>query len=210
MARGPQPCAAWRARRRSVHPCRRGAERRRPLPVVLCLKETFIDALFHVDHRDLLDPKTLLGAAVWAAIFLAGAATLGAAIRAGARRLEPRLSDITGLRFSSAFLQALTYLLAFILYAHLVPGLRALGTAVLAGVSVVSIILGLAAEYARQSCRGNVAGALPPIRVGDSVQLASPRGLITATVRRFLSATRAPWAGRPSPDPGLSLLLRLV
>lgn len=74
-----------------------------------------------MDHRDLLDPKTLLGAAVWAAIFLAGAAILGAAIRAGARQLESRLSDITGLRFSSAFLQALTYLLAFILYAHLVP-----------------------------------------------------------------------------------------
>lgn len=136
-----------------------------------------------MDHRDLLDPKTLLGAAVWAAIFLAGAAILGAAIRAGARRLESRLSDITGLRFSSAFLQALTYLLAFILYAHLVPGLRALGTALLAGVSVVSIILGLAA----QNTLGNLVAGLSlvlyrPIRVGDTVQLGSPKGLITATV----------------------------
>ncbi|HYR34397.1 MAG TPA: hypothetical protein VEQ87_08925 [Burkholderiales bacterium] len=40
----------------------------------------------------------------------------------------------------------MAYLIAFVLYAHVVPEGRSLGTALLAGVSVVSIILGLAAQ----------------------------------------------------------------
>jgi moderate conductance mechanosensitive channel len=40
---------------------------------------------------------------------------------------------VTGLRFGSAFAQIGAYLVAAILYAHLVPELRAVGTALLAG-----------------------------------------------------------------------------
>lgn len=142
-----------------------------------------MDYLMHSGHRDLLDPSTLGGAAVWAAIFAAAASALALAIRAATRRLERRLSDVTGLRFASAFVQVLAYLIAFILFAHLVPGLRALGTALLAGVSVVSVVLGLAA----QNTLGNlIAGwslvLYRPIRVGDHVQMSSPRGLVSATV----------------------------
>ena len=151
-----------------------------------------------MDHRDLLDPKTLLGAAVWAAMFLAGAAILGAAIRAGARRLEPRLSDITGLRFSSAFLQALTYLLAFILYADLVPGLRALGTALLAGVSVVSIVLAwlpktrsatLSRDF-RWSSTGRFVSATPCSSVRRKASSRPPSKRFPLDIRCF--ATRTP------------------
>ncbi len=75
--------------------------------------------------------------------------------------------------------------LSFLLYAHLIPELRALGTALLAGVSVVSVVLGLAA----QSTLGNLVAGVSlvlyrPVRVGDNVQLNSPKGLITATVER--------------------------
>lgn len=141
-----------------------------------------MDFLTH-SGQDLLDPKTLLGAAAWAVLFFVAATTLAFLVRGAARRLERRLSDVTGLRFASAFAQVLAYLLAFILYAHLVPGLHALGTALLTGVSVVSVVLGLAA----QSTLGNlIAGwslvLYRPIRVGDRVQLNSPRGLISATV----------------------------
>jgi small-conductance mechanosensitive channel len=142
-----------------------------------------VDYLLDLIRRDLLNPKILTGALVWGVVFIGVAAALAAGIRRFARRIEPRLSDVTGLRFASAFAQMLAYLVAFILYAHLVPELRALGTALLAGVGVVSVVLGLAA----QNTLGNLVAGLSlvlyrPIRVGDNVQLTTPRGLTTATV----------------------------
>jgi small-conductance mechanosensitive channel len=114
---------------------------------------------------------------------MGAAAILGAFIRRSARLIQPRLSDATGLHFASAFAQVLAYILGFVLYAHLVPELRALGTALLAEVSVVSVVFGLAA----QNTLGNLIAGLSlvlyrPVRVGDTVQLNSPKGMITATV----------------------------
>lgn len=100
------------------------------------------DALF----TELLNPRTAVGAVVWGVVFL-GAATMGAAmIRRFAGRVGSRLSDVTGVAFVSAFAQVLAYLLGLILYAHLIPELRSLGTALLAGASVVPVVLGLAAQ----------------------------------------------------------------
>lgn len=134
-------------------------------------------------RTDLLDPTHVVGAAVWCAVFLVISLLLAAAVRRFARQMEVRLSDVTGLRFASAFVQVLVYVAGFLLYAHLVPELRALGTALLTGVSVMSVVLGLAA----QNTLGNLVAGLSlvlyrPIRVGDSVQLNSPKGVITATV----------------------------
>lgn len=142
-----------------------------------------MDYLLAAIRADLLDPTTLSGALFYAVLFAGLATVIAALIRRTARRLEPRLSDVTGVRFISAFVQLLTFLLAFILYAHLVPELRALGTALLAGVSVVSVVVGLAA----QNTLGNLIAGLSlvlyrPVRVGDEIQLNSPKGLITATV----------------------------
>ena len=133
--------------------------------------------------EDLLNPKSLIGALFYGAVFFGLATILTAVIRRTERRIEPLLSDVTGFRFVSAFAQVLIYLVGFILYAHLVPELRALWTALLAGVSVVSVVVGLAA----QNTLGNLIAGLSlvlyrPIQVGDSVQLNSPKGLITATV----------------------------
>lgn len=104
-------------------------------------------------------------------------------IRRAARRIETRLSDVTGLRFISAFAQLACYLVGFILFAHLIPELRSLGTALLAGVSVISVVVGLAA----QNTLGNLVAGLSlilyrPIRVGDRIQLNTPKGLTTASV----------------------------
>jgi len=133
--------------------------------------------------NQLLDPSTLIGAIIFGIAFLAGASALATLLRRGARRVRTHLSDVTGLSFASALGQMLIYLAAFVLYAHLVPALRALGTAFLAGVSVVSIVLGLAA----QNTLGNLIAGLSlvlyrPFRVSDRVQLATPKGLVTATV----------------------------
>ena len=142
-----------------------------------------MDYLLDAIRKDLLDPKTLVGALFYGVAFIGLATVLAVTIRKTARRVESRLSDVTAFRFVSALAQLLAYLVGFILYAHLVPELRALGTALLAGVSVVSVVVGLAA----QNTLGNLVAGLSlvlyrPIRVGDTVQLNSPEGLITATV----------------------------
>jgi small-conductance mechanosensitive channel len=134
-------------------------------------------------QRDLLNPKTVIGAITWGLVFMGIATVLAILIRRSAKRVESRLSDVTGLRFASAAAQVLAYLAGVILYAHLVPELHALGTALLAGVSVISIVVGLAA----QNTLGNLIAGLSivlyrPIRVGDRVQLNSPKGVVTATL----------------------------
>ena len=143
-----------------------------------------VDYLLDLIRRDFLNPRALIGALFWGVVFMGVAAVLAAAIRRLARRIESRLSDVTGLRFASALAQILTYLVVFILYAHLIPELRALATSLLAGVGVVSLVLGLAA----QNTLGNLVAGLSlvlyrHIRVGDSIQLTTPRGLTTATVQ---------------------------
>jgi small-conductance mechanosensitive channel len=142
-----------------------------------------MNQLFDALQYDLLDPKTPIGAVSWGLVFLGFSIVLATFVRRFQRRAEAHLSDVTGLRFASALAQLLAYLVGFILYAHLVPELRALGTALLAGASVVSVVLGFAA----QSTLGNLIAGLSlmlyrPINVGDVVQLTTPKGLATATV----------------------------
>ena len=142
-----------------------------------------MEPLLDILPRNLLDPKTLIGATIWAVVFLAVASVLAAAVRGFTRRLEPRLSDVTALRFAGAFVRVLIYLLALILYAQLVPGLRAMGAALLAGVSIISIVIGLAAQNTLSNLVAGLSLVLyRPIRVGDTIQLNSPKGLMTATV----------------------------
>jgi len=134
-------------------------------------------------RSNLLDASTITGAIFIGFLFLLGAVVVAALIRKGARELSPHLPDKTGLQFISALGQAMAYLVAFILYTNLVPELRSLGTTLLAGVSIVSIVIGFAA----QTTLGNlVAGFVlvlyRPVRVGDIVQITTPRGLATALV----------------------------
>ena len=132
----------------------------------------------------LLDPGSLLGATLLGALFFVLASVGVLLIRGGTRRIEHHLTDVTALQFASALAQALTYLVAFVLYAHLVPELRALGTALLAGVSVVSVVVGLAA----QSTLGNLIAGFSlvlyrKVRVGDMICMASPTGSGSLTAR---------------------------
>ena len=133
--------------------------------------------------NDLLNPSTLPGLVSWGAIFFLAATSIVVLIRRTARRIAAHLTDVTAVRFVSALAQVLTYLVAFVLYAHLVPELRTIGTALLAGVSVASVVVGLAA----QNTLGNLVAGLSlvlyrPFSVGDRIQLNSPIGVIRATV----------------------------
>ena len=142
-----------------------------------------MDSMLNKIYADSLDPTTLIGALVFGVVFIGIAAFVSGGIRRITKRIESRLSDVTGLRFASAFAHVLTYLLAFILYARLIPELRTFGTTLLAGVGVVSVVIGLAA----QNTLGNLIAGLAlvlyrPIRVGEIIQLNTPKGLTTATV----------------------------
>jgi small-conductance mechanosensitive channel len=119
-------------------------------------------------------------------LFLLAATVVATLVRKAARQVELHLSDVTGLSFASAFCQVFVYVVALILYAHLIPELRAFGTALLAGASVVSVVFGLAA----QSTLSNVVAGFSlvlyrPIRVGDDIQLNTPKGLLIATVKQI-------------------------
>jgi small-conductance mechanosensitive channel len=104
----------------------------------------------------LFDPSSLAGALLYAAIFFAAAAVVARLIRTAVRRLlshpDNAQLDRTGIQFLAQLSQALVYLCALVLWAHVVPLLRNLGTALLAGVRVASVVIGLAA----QNTLGNV------------------------------------------------------
>ena len=131
----------------------------------------------------LFDPNTLTGALVLATVAFAIATVIVLLIRRFTRRLEKRLSDITVLRFVSLLAQLLVYLAALVLYTHVIPELRSIGTALLAGASVLSVVAGLAA----QDTLGNLIAGFSlvmsgAIREGDTIKLYTPVGLITARV----------------------------
>lgn len=141
--------------------------------------------LLNVLQRDLLNPATLLGAAFYGLVFLGIAMILGRLVRRFSRRVESHFTDVTGIAFASAFAQVVVFLVGFILYAHLIPELRALGTTLLAGVSVVSVVLGLAAQNTLSNLIAGFSLVLyRPISVGDSVQLSTPKGLATARLEQ--------------------------
>jgi small-conductance mechanosensitive channel len=131
----------------------------------------------------MMSPNTIVGAVTWAIIFLGIATVLSVLIHRFTHRVESRLSDVTGLRFASSFAQLFVYVAAVTFYVHLVPELRVLGTTFLAGVSVLSIVVGFAAQGTLANLIAGVAIVLyRPIRIGDVVRLATPKGPSTATV----------------------------
>jgi len=130
--------------------------------------------------------NTLLGASLYGVVFLAAAFTVARFVRKVERRIEIHLSDATGLRFASAFIQILIYVVACIFYAHLIPELRALATAVLAGAGVVSVVVGLAAQSTLSNLISGVSLVMNrAVSIGDKVKLTTPIGLTTATVEQL-------------------------
>jgi small-conductance mechanosensitive channel len=85
--------------------------------------------------------------------------------------------DRTTISFMQQFGTALIWVIVIILYAHLIPVLRSMGTALLAGASIASVVIGLAA----QSTLGNLVAGISitiyrPFRLGDTIQVAAPTG----------------------------------
>src|SRR3984957_10167018 len=135
-----------------------------------------------VGEHDLLSwvqPDTLFGAIVYLVIFAAIATLLSRGLRGAVHAAMTRQGHID--RTTVSFLQQITtamiWIIMLILYAHLIPALRSMGTALLAGASVASVVIGLAA----QSTLGNLVAGVSitiykPFRLGDTVQVATPTG----------------------------------
>jgi small conductance mechanosensitive channel len=146
---------------------------------------THIEQVSH-DIESLLRPDSLLGALGYLVLFCLIAWLLSRALRVTIATAVSHASDHVD-RTAVNFLRQLGVLIIWIfvlaLYAHLIPALRALGTAMLAGASVASIVLGLAA----QTTLGNLVAGISiliyrPFRLGDLLQIAAPTGPEIGTV----------------------------
>lgn len=138
------------------------------------------------DIRDLLDPSKPVGAAIIAAIVVLLVLIAMFIVRRLAKRIERHLSDVTGLRFASRFTQGIFVIAGIVAYAHLIPELRNIGTALLTGVSLASIVIGLAA----QSTLGNLISGIAlvlyrPLHVGSVLQVSISSGFIVGKVENI-------------------------
>ena len=147
----------------------------------------FFERLFRID---LLEPDTPLGIVFYAILFLVLAGLASRALRLAVDKLLARdqhgLIDRTVASFLTQLAQIAIYVFALTFYAHLIPALSRLGTALLAGVSIASVVLGLAA----QSTLGNLISGVAlllyrPIRLDDVVQVTTPSGPETGVVERL-------------------------
>ena len=126
-----------------------------------------------------LHPGTLVGALVYLALFVLLALVLSRLLRTTVHEVLLRRAHLD--RTTMTFLQQMgivaIWVVMLILYAHLIPVLRSLGTALLTGASIASVVIGLAA----QSTLGNVVAGVAitlyrPFRLGDRLQVAAPTG----------------------------------
>jgi small conductance mechanosensitive channel len=133
-------------------------------------------------EHDLLSyvrPDTLIGALAYLVISVIIALLLSRAVRAAVHASMSRSGhlDCTTNSFLQQITTAAIWVVVLILYAHLIPVLRSMGTALLAGASVASVVIGLAA----QSTLGNLVAGVAitiyrPFRLGDTLQIAAPTG----------------------------------
>ncbi len=145
---------------------------------------TILDQL---KHGAFANPAKPMGAVVYAVVFALLAWFIGRALRLAVQRVLARdkraYVDHTTVNFLAQLAQIGVWVFAFISYAHLVPALAGLGTAWLASVGVISVVLGLAA----QNTLGNLIAGISlllyrPFKIGDRLQVTAPSGLETGVV----------------------------
>jgi len=125
-------------------------------------------------------PDRLVGALLYLVLFVAAASLLSRALRVTvhtAMAKQGQHLDRTTMSFLQQVGIATIWVVMFILYAHLIPVLHAMGTALLAGASIASVVIGLAA----QSTLGNLVAGVAitlyrPFRLGDRLQVSAPTG----------------------------------
>jgi len=126
-----------------------------------------------------LHPDSLAGAVTFLLIFVLIALLLSRALRIAVHEMlaSRHHLDRTTVIFLQQFGVVAIWVVMLILYAHLIPVLRSLGTALLTGASIASVVIGLAA----QSTLGNLVAGVAitlyrPFRLGDRLQVSAPTG----------------------------------
>ena len=126
-----------------------------------------------------LHPDSLAGALIYLVAFALIAQLLSRALRIAVHELLAGRHhlDRTTVIFLQQFGIVVIWVVMLILYAHLIPVLRSLGTALLTGASIASVVIGLAA----QSTLGNLVAGVAitlyrPFRLGDRLQVSAPTG----------------------------------
>ena len=134
-----------------------------------------------------LDPSHFWGAVGLGVVFLLIGAILSWIIR---RVVATVIDHDPGERIDRMTISFIQHLATFVmwiilalLFSHVVPSLNKLTTSLLAGVSIVSVVIGFAA----QSTLGNLVSGISlviykPFRRGDRLQLTTPTGLETGVV----------------------------
>jgi small conductance mechanosensitive channel len=140
------------------------------------------------DVMTALRPDDPIGAFIYLVVFVIIALLLSRGLRAAVHAALSKEAHIdrTTISFTQQIATVVIWLMMIILYAHLIPQLRALGTAMLAGAGVASVVIGLAA----QSTLGNLVAGISmtiyrPFRLGDTLQIAAPTGTETGTVEKI-------------------------
>src|SRR5579863_9671755 len=133
-------------------------------------------------------PDAPVGAFIYFVLFVVVAVMLSRGLRVAVHAALSKEAHIdrTAINFMQQIGSVLIWLMTIILYAHLIPQLRAVGTALLAGAGVASVVIGLAA----QSTLGNLVAGISmtiyrPFRLGDILQVGAPTGTEIGTVDRI-------------------------
>lgn len=140
-------------------------------------------------RRSLFNPTTALGTVFFGILFLAVALIGMRLAKLWSRRFaeHPALFiDKTSAKFIGQLFQLGILVVAATAYAHLIPTLQKLGTALLASAGVLSIVLGLAA----QSTLGNLIAGIAllfyrPFGIGDVLTINTASGKETGAVKEF-------------------------
>ena len=134
-------------------------------------------------------PNTWLGALILAVAMV----IIGLLLAAGVRRMVHAILqhdksdhvDPISLSFLSQLAVLVVWILMLTIYAHVVPALNKLGTTLLAGVGLLSVIVGFAAQQTLGNLVAGVSLVLyKPFRRGDRLQVTAPAstGCETGTV----------------------------
>ena len=144
----------------------------------------------YLNHSGFLSPATVQGAVVYAVVFALLAWLVGRLLRVTVERALDRDKhdhlDRMAVKFFATLLRYCVYGFALVAYAHFVPSLAGLGTASLTSISVITVIVGLAA----QNTLGNLVAGISlllyrPFKLGDRLQVVAPTGMETGTIENL-------------------------
>jgi small-conductance mechanosensitive channel len=135
----------------------------------------------------LFNPTTTSGTLFYALLIIIIAWIIGRMVHLSVRHHLQRARaagiDSTATNFVGQLIYVVVYVIAFLCYAYLIPSLRSLGSAWLASVGIISVVVGLATQSTLSNLVAGCALILyRPFRVGDRLQVATPAGPQIGTV----------------------------